>query len=245
MSKGFASSYRIVLLAAGILLCYAALGARLVYLHVIDRDELVRYVDKARRQIIVETARRGDILDAKGNILATSRTLIVLGVDPQSLRKEDEKKWPRLAELIGIPLPELRRILLTKSRPVALANASTASSPAKPGDLVINFTGLPAAKPESGAATAATGTTDQSADDTVVDDQPDETGARPIRWAKLSEAVEESAYARIVALDVKGVYGQRAYRRAYPHNSLAAHVLGYVNKQGEPAAGIEHIVIGD
>ena len=29
-----------------------------------------------------------------------------VGVDPQSLRKEDEKKWPRLAELIGIPLPE-------------------------------------------------------------------------------------------------------------------------------------------
>ena len=239
MSKGFASSYRIVLLAAGILLCYAGLGARLVYLHVIDRDELVRYVDKARRQIIVETARRGDILDAKGNILATSRTLIVLGVDPQSLRKEDEKKWPRLAELIGIPLPELRRILLTKSRPVALANASTASSPAKPGDLVINFTGLAAAKPESGGASGSAGTTDQPADDTVLDDQPDETGARPIRWAKLSETVEESAYARIVALDVKGVYGQRAYRRAYPHNSLASHIIGYVNKQGEPAAGIE------
>jgi len=242
MSKGFASSYRIVLLAAGILVCFAGLGARLVFLHVIDRDELVRFIDKARHQIIVETARRGDILstDARhprtgGDILATSRTLIVLGVDPQSLRKEDEKKWPQLAALIGVPLPDLSRILLTKSRPVALANASPASSPAKPGDLVINFS----VKSAAPAATPTIAATDPAVDDTVLDDQPDETGARPIRWAKLSETIEESTYAQIQALDIKGVYGQRAYRRAYPHNSLAAHVIGYVNKQGEPAAGIE------
>src|SRR6185503_17217787 len=100
MSKGFASSYRIVILAVGILICFAGLGARLVYLHVIIRDELVASIDKARRQIIVETARRGDILDAKGNILATNRTVVILGVDPSSLRKEDEKKWPKLATLL-------------------------------------------------------------------------------------------------------------------------------------------------
>ena len=258
MSKGFASSYRIVLLAAGILVCFAGLGARLVFLHVIDRDELVRYIDKARHQIIVETARRGDILDtdyrdvlrppangtARSSVLATSRTLIVLGVDPQSLRKEDEKKWPQLAALIGVPLPDLSRILLTKSRPVALANASPASSPAKPGDLVINFSVKPASAGPSagrpaGAAPALAASSELAVDDTVLDDQPDETGARPIRWAKLSETIEESTYAQIQALDIKGVYGQRAYRRAYPHNSLAAHVIGYVNKQGEPAAGIE------
>lgn len=237
MSKGFASSYRIVLLAAAILACFTGLGARLVFLHVIDRDELVRFIDKARRQIIVETARRGDILDARGSILATSRTLIVLGVDPSSLRQEDEKKWPQLAALIGMPLPELSKILLTKSRPAALANAVPASLPAKSAGLVISFS-VPAAA-AAPAPTPAIAVTEPAADDTVVDDNADETGARPIRWAKLSETVEESTYTRIQALDIKGVYGQRTYRRAYPHNSLAAHVIGYVNKQGEPAAGIE------
>ena len=236
MSKGFASSYRIVLLAAGILLCFAGLGTRLVFLHVIDREELVRFIDKARHQIIVESARRGDILDARGSILATSRSLVVLGVDPQSLRKEDERKWPRLAELIGLPLPELQKILFTKSRPAALANASPASLPAKPGDLVINF---PLASAPAAAPAPAVVVAESAADDTVLDDNADETGARPIRWAKLSETVEESTYAQIQALDVKGVYGQRVYRRAYPHNSLGAHVIGYVNKQGEPAAGVE------
>jgi cell division protein FtsI (penicillin-binding protein 3) len=235
MSKGFASSYRIVLLAAGILGCFALLGARLVFLHVIDRDELVRFIDKARHQIIVESARRGDILDARGGILATSRSLIVLGVDPQSLRKEDEKRWPQLASLIGLPLPDLSKILLTKTRPAAPANASPASPAAQPADLVISFSLAPAV-PAAPVAAASAAAPD---DDTVVEDSTDASGARPIRWAKLSETVEESTYARIQALDIKGVYGQRVYRRAYPHNSLAAHVIGYVNKQGEPAAGIE------
>ncbi len=244
MSKGFASSYRIVLLAAVILVCFAGLGARLVFLHVIDRDVLVRFIDKARRQIIVESARRGDILDSKGGILATSRTLIVLGVDPQSLRKEDERKWPQLAALIGMPLADLTKTLLTKSRPAVPTNASPASSPAKPGDLVINLNlaAAPAAGPSAGKAAvtaSAPAGADAAVDDTVLDDNADENGQHPIRWAKLSETVEESTYAKIQALDIKGVYGQRAYRRAYPHNSLAAHVIGYVNKQGEPAAGIE------
>jgi len=251
MSKGFASSYRIVLLAVCILVCFTGLGARLVFLHVIDREELVQSVDKARRQIIVESARRGDILDAKGSILATSRTLIILGVDPQSLRKEDEKKWPQLAALIGVPLPQLSKILLTKSRPVAPANASPASSPAKPGDLVINFSMAAAARATALAPASVVPSalaqamadkppgTETAVDDTVLDESIDENGLRPIRWAKLSETVEESTYTKIQALEIKGVYGQRAYRRAYPHNSLAAHVIGYVNKQGEAAAGIE------
>ena len=249
MSKGFASSYRIVLLATGILICFGGLGARLVYLHVIDRDELVRFVDKARRQIIVESARRGDIVDTdfrdilkqvptnsiRRSILATSRTLIVLGVDPQSLRKEDEKKWPQLAQLIDVPLSRLTEVFLTKSRPAAPANASTASSSSKSADLVINFPLSPTAKP----APLTVASAESATDDTVVDETPDETGARPIRWAKLSDTIEESTYARIQALDIKGVYGQRTYGRAYPHNTLAAHIIGFVNKQGEPAAGIE------
>ena len=74
MSQGFAANIRMQLLAGGVLLCFAAVGVRLVQLHVLDRDNLVRYVDKARRQITVEPARRGAITDSQGNLLATSRS---------------------------------------------------------------------------------------------------------------------------------------------------------------------------
>lgn len=251
MSKGFASNYRIVLLATGIVCCFAGIGVRLVGLHVLDREELLSYVEKARRQIIVEKARRGDILDSHGGILATSRSLIVLGVDPQSLRPEDEKKWPELAELIGVPLPQLTKIFTTKTRPIEAAAAKPAATADDAnGGLVFNFPKLDGAsvKPSAVAARSATSAGANADDDndsgsgvadTVTDDTPDETGERPIRWAKLSDSIEESTYAQIEKLDVKGVYGQRVYRRAYPHNSLGAHVIGYVNKAGEAVDGIE------
>lgn len=189
MSKGFASNYRIVVLAVCIFLCFGGVGVRLVFLHVIDRDQLLRYVDKARRQIIPDKAKRGDIIDARGNVLATSRSLVVVGVDPQMLRKGDEAKWPELAALLDLPLKELETILNTKTRP------------GKPGDT--------------------------------------DSEERDVRWAKLGENITEETYDKITALKVKGVYGDRTYCRAYPHNQLAAHIIGYVNKEGVPSSGLE------
>lgn len=209
MSKGFASNYRIVLLGAGILASFGCIGVRLLDLHVFERDRLMGYVDRARRQITVEASKRGDILDDKGDRLATSRSLIVLGVDPQALLKADESKWPELAKLVGMPLSEMTRIFNAKVRTDAPALVA-AASPAQP---------FSAPVPEA-------------ADAAPVQD-------KLVRWAKLSDAVEESTYEQILKLGVKGVYGNRTYTRAYPHNQLAAHLIGFVNKAGEPAAGIE------
>ncbi len=213
MSKGFASNYRIVLLGVGVLACFGGVGVRLLDLHVFKRDRLMSFVDRARRQITVEPAKRGDILDDKGDRLATSRSLIVLGVDPQALLKADEAKWPELAKLLNMPVSELTRIFNTKTR------SAIAAAPAS---------GTAAAASESAAATDADETTEITP-----------SGEHLIRWAKLSDAVEESTYDQVGKLAIKGVYGSRAYTRAYPHNQLAAHLIGFVNKAGEPAAGIE------
>ncbi|MCS6244942.1 MAG: penicillin-binding protein 2 [Opitutus sp.] len=212
MSKGFASNYRIVLLGVGVVACFGCIAVRLLDLHVFERERLMGYVDRARRQITVEPAKRGDILDDKGDRLATSRSLIVLGVDPQALLKADESKWPELAKLLNLPQSEVRRILTTKSRTAPLAK--------------------PVAVQMSVAAASAT-PEDSTADETLP------SGEKLIRWAKLSDTVEESTYDQIRRLNIKGVYGNRTYTRAYPHNQLAAHLIGFVNKAGEPAAGLE------
>lgn len=187
-SKRYASNYRLVLLAAIVLASFTGIGVRLVHLHVIDREKLVGYVDRARRSIIIEHARRGDILDARGDVLATSKSVIVLGVDPQVLEPADEPKWPELAALIGVPYPELEQVFRTKIRPVA----------------------------EGG-----------------------EDAGRPIRWAKLSDAIEESTYTKVLELGIKGVYGNRTYRRTYPRGELAAHLIGFVNREDVAASGME------
>jgi len=196
MSKGFASNYRMVLLATGIFLCFGGIGVRLVWLHVLERDELLKYLEQARRSFIVENARRGNISAARGEILATSRTLMDVGLDPHMLRREDEARWPDLARLLGIKLDEIQ--------------AAARRAP-----------------------------------ETSEDDGPD---AKPVQWVKLAEGVDEAVYqgdpARHILgvkdLKIRGVYGNRVYRRFYPQNSLAAHVIGYVNLQEVPAAGVEH-----
>jgi cell division protein FtsI/penicillin-binding protein 2 len=238
MSKGFASNYRIILLATVVIGGFCGLGVRLVYLHVIDREALVQVVAKARRQIIPETARRGDILDARGNILATSRSMIVLGVDPQSLIPEDEKKWAELAALIKVPLPELTRIFNRKTRPAKIST-KTSEPPSATRALETAIEPTPLFRPVPSVALVAPVEVSEDEDDTHLDEAVDANGERPIRWAKLHDGISESMYARIDALGIKGVYGNRVYRRAYPHNSLASHIVGYVNKVGDPAAGIE------
>jgi cell division protein FtsI/penicillin-binding protein 2 len=226
MSRGFASNYRIVLLALLVGLSFVSLGARLVQLHVIDRERLLGYVAKARRDIIVEQARRGDILDDRNNILATSKSQIVLGVDPQSLREKDEPKWAQLAAMIDMPLPELRRIFATKTRP-----AGKTAEPRK-SDL--------AAEQRFNFALSSEAATAEPEPRNQPDEAVDENGEIPIQWAKLRENIDESVYDKIVALGISGVYGNREYRRFYPQNSLAAHLIGFVNMKGTPAAGIEH-----
>ena len=165
MSRGFASSYRIWLVAALVGVSFVGIGARLMQLHVFDRDRLLAYVTKARRDIIVENARRGDILDARGNILATSKSQIVLGVDPQTLRPQDEAKWPQLAELIGMPESELRRIFTTKTRSPNVSAPAAGREDAGPS--LFDFS-LTDDTPKS-----------ETEQDVIADETPDERGERP------------------------------------------------------------------
>jgi len=194
MRKGFASNARLVLLSLGVSACFVGLGTRLVWLHWLERESYTAFLEQARKQTIVELARRGDILDVRGNRLATSRSLIELGADPQDLRREDEPKWSELARLLAMPQSKLETLLRRRF--------------AAPGDAA-----------DAGVDTAAQG--------------------RPVRWVKLSEEVEESAYERIQALGIKGVYGIRHYRRVYPGGQRAAHLLGYINKEQTPVTGVE------
>lgn len=205
MSRGFAANARMTLLASGVLLCFAAVAVRLVSLHVLDREELLAYVEKARRQVTVEQARRGPILDARGNVLATSRTEITLAVDPWAVveyleadrnperraRKRDAElaKRAQLAALLARPPAEIERAFTPTQRPAAAGEE---------GD-----------------------------------------GLTKVRWVKLAEGLDEAAYDRIAALGVRGLVRERQYRRVYPAGALAAHLLGYINREGTPVTGTE------
>jgi cell division protein FtsI (penicillin-binding protein 3) len=60
-------------IAAGVLLCWAlAIEARLVYLQVIDHDELSARAERQQNRTIDAPAKRGEILDREGRVLAYS-----------------------------------------------------------------------------------------------------------------------------------------------------------------------------
>lgn len=239
MSRGFASNYRLVLLSAGLLVCFGALGVRLVWLHVIDREALLKTIVKTRHQLIVEQAKRGDVRDRRGGILATSHSRIVLGVDPTAVRPSDEKKLPQLAALLGMPEAELRRVVYTRYRSASGARSgSSGAAPTAGASLISLNLGAGSVVPGS-AGPAQTAETEESEDDTDVDPTPDEKGRVIIRWSKLKEDVSEELNAEIQRLGLKCITSDRVYRRAYPNKQLAAHLIGYVNRQQEPVTGIE------
>ncbi|MCC5789913.1 MAG: penicillin-binding protein 2 [Opitutales bacterium] len=119
MNPSFVSGYRYALLVLTILLCFSVIGGRLYYLHVVQADELAQIALENRRQVEVLEARRGNILDRRGNFLAVNRSYRQVGADPHILREEDREKWPALANLLGIAYPELVRLLEQRHRTVA------------------------------------------------------------------------------------------------------------------------------
>ena len=210
MSKGFATN-RLTLLSLGVIAAFMTVGVRLVFLHVIDRDALLHYVDSARRQIVVEHARRGTILDAKGNLLATSKSEITVAVDPWSV-----------VEYLDIeknPLKRAKKDLEEKNKRIQLAGLLGVSV----AEVEKAFS--PAMRPIKPELDRRDGTVD---------------GLTKDRWVKLREALDEPTFDKITALNIRGITHERIYRRVYPGGGLAAHLIGYLNKEGSPVTGAEH-----
>lgn len=180
-------SYRASLLSCAVAFAFCVILGRLFYLHVWEQAELMEHVSSNRKMINVIEARRGNIVDSRGNLLATTRTAYDIGVDPQSFRESDREKLVELAKILGKPLADIEYQVDTKTRK-----------------------GNEHAKE-----------------------------VRLIRWAALAKDVDEATNDAVNDLHVRGVYGNSKYSRAYPSGKLAAHVLGYVNKEETPVTGIE------
>jgi cell division protein FtsI/penicillin-binding protein 2 len=58
------------------------------------------------------------------------------------------------------------------------------------------------------------------------------------RWVKLSEGVERDTLEAVQALGIRAVYGNPEHRRIYPAGASAAHLIGFINANGD-GTGIE------
>ena len=116
MSKAFVSTARAALVSSAVAFAFCVLIGRLFYLHVWEQEALLEHVENNRRMVQIVEARRGNVVDNRGNLLATTHTRIDLGVDPQSVRETDRGKFTELANLIDQPLEKVIRAIETKTR---------------------------------------------------------------------------------------------------------------------------------
>ena len=73
---------RLALLGSLLVIAFAGLGYRLVDLQVVRHDDLSREAAGRRESTIIHPSRRGDILDGRGNVLATSLFVKTVCADP-------------------------------------------------------------------------------------------------------------------------------------------------------------------
>ena len=188
MSNVYISTWRLFLLAICIALGFSGILGRLYYLHIWDQEKLAKIVKTNRNKIEIIHSRRGKVVDTRGNLLATTNTIIELGVDPHVIKPEDFNKLSDLSHLIGLPLKELEARIAKKTRE-------------RMGDFRREITNN--------------------------------------HWSKLADKIDETDYNKVIELGIKGVYGNRKFERLYPGDSLAAHLVGFLNKEANAVMGVE------
>ena len=116
---------RLTVLALLIGMGFAVLGYRLIDLQVLRHDELSAIALRhTQREFLIEP-RRGDILDAKGNLLATSVFVKTLCADPALMGNHQAEIAHALAPLLQADEKELRQRLVPRLRPGADGNSLT------------------------------------------------------------------------------------------------------------------------
>ena len=93
MKSYFISPVGFYLIFFAVSFAFCSLGGRLVYLQLFKATDYSELANGARKNFIEIKARRGDIVDSKGNLLATTRSMVEVGVDPQSVEKGDWVKF--------------------------------------------------------------------------------------------------------------------------------------------------------
>lgn len=224
MRSIIASSWRFSLIVGVVVFCAVGIIFRLWWLQIYIAPKLQIEADSTRRTHRIIHASRGKITDMRGETLADNLVVWDICADPHEILDSDRELIPKIAKILKISEAELSEKLKPKFR-------------------------VPAEKKEVETAEG------KRAGEIPAGDENERAGAdaRPIRWVILKRdetskvkdeidallpAVVEKQGKKIKRM-FKPIYAQRKFVREYPKGQLAAQVIGFVNKAGTPAMGIE------
>ena len=188
----------------GLLLCaaFAGMGYRLVDLQVLRHEQLSALAQKNTRHVLLLEPRRGDIVDVKGNLLATSTYVKRVCADPCLVGTNQAAVARVLAPLLQTNEAHLVQLLTPTL--VRLTNDTTITN------VYRRYVCLKKRVPLETWAKIQTAMSNLTFD---VDE-------------KSLHRAERSYYD---VIRQKGVFSEDEQIRAYPNGSLAAHVLGFTS----------------
>ena len=101
---------RALLLLTCLVALFGGLGYRLVDLQVVQHDKLLALAEKKTERRLSETAKRGDILDANGNLLATSIPVRTVWANPELLAIASQRLMPNAPAIFAHTLAPLLKV---------------------------------------------------------------------------------------------------------------------------------------
>lgn len=116
MSRVCVRSGRFHLCTVVVLTGFLLLCGRLYFLQVLEAEEIAEQVETVRKRVDRLAAKRGDILDRNGNLLAGTRSRILYGADPQVVDTDETEKLALLAGILDIGYAELVEMVSRRER---------------------------------------------------------------------------------------------------------------------------------
>src|SRR5690348_14160059 len=105
---------RLVALAVLMLAAFAGLGYRLVDLQLVRHEEWAKKSLQNTQQALLLEPRRRDILDARGNLLATCTTVKTVCADPSLMGNRQAEIAHALAPVLGVNEGKLLKRILPR-----------------------------------------------------------------------------------------------------------------------------------
>ncbi len=190
---------RLLLLTLLLGAAFAGLGYRLVDLQVLRHDELLTLAQENTYLKVRREPRRGDILDARGNLLATSIAVKRVCADPTLVGDRYADMARALAPLLDLPVAALAERL----RPRVIGQGTNGAPILNQYVVLQNKARVETWEALQRALTNC---------------------AFGFDAARLSR----SNATRLLNLRTKAIFTEDDQLRVYPNNTLAAHVLGFV-----------------
>jgi len=188
-----------------VVMAFIGLGFRLVDLQVWRHDELAALAEESTQEEIPQPARRGDILDANGNVLATTVPVETVCADPSLLGNQQAAVAQALAPLLQVNEADLFQRLL----PRIYKNQA--------GETVTNRYVVLQHKVSEDTWKKICST---MAELPLAVDESKMSKADRARFAEFAENLRRYA-----------VFAESDQMRVYPNGPLASHVLGFVGSQ--------------